>query len=404
MLKFLTSGESHGPGYVVILEGLPAGLPLTAAIINRDLARRQRGYGAGPRMKLERDRAHILGGVLEGRTTGAPLGLWIANHNHRQWQGKAIAPMTVPRPGHADLTASLKYAYPDLRPALERASARETVARVAVGAVCRHLLAQFGIRIGGYVRAIGQAEAPPDDLSLEARAQNAENNDVRAPNPAAAEAFRQEIQAAIQARDTVGGVVEVFASAVPAGLGSHVHWERRLDARLAAAMLSIPSAKGVEIGEAFANARRRGTQAHDPIHIAPDGTLHRPTNRAGGLEGGITNGQPVVVRVAFKPIATTLTPQPSADLLTGQPTPTRYERSDFCHVPRAVPVAEAMLAFVLADALLERLGGDTLETLQARFAALPALHRTAFRLDGQPHAWWPADSAPDLPPETSQEP
>ncbi len=389
MLTFLTSGESHGPGYLVILEGLPAGLPLPADVIDRELARRQRGYGAGPRMKLERDRVHILGGVLEGRTTGAPLGMWLANRNHTQWQGKAIPPMTVPRPGHADLTAALKYGYPDLRPALERASARETVARVAVGAVCRHLLAQFGIRIGGYVRAIGQAEADLDAaFPLDARAQAAETNDVRAPTPDAAEAFRAEIQAAIQARDTVGGIVEVFALGVPPGLGTHVHWERRLDARLAAAMLSIPSAKGVEIGDAFANARLRGTQAHDPIAITPEGALHRPTNRAGGLEGGITNGQPVVVRVAFKPIATTLTPQPSADLRTGQPAETRYERSDFCHVPRAVPVAEAMLAFVLADALLERLGGDTLEALQRRFAALPALHRDAFRLDGEPHRWW----------------
>ena len=392
MLTLLTAGESHGPGYVAILEGLPAGLPLPAAVIDRELARRQQGYGAGPRMKIERDRVRIVGGVLEGRTTGAPLGLWLENRNHTQWAGKAVPPMTVPRPGHADLTAALKYGYPDLRPALERASARETVARVAAGAVCRHLLAQFGIRIGGYVRAIGQAEADLDPTTpLEARAQAAETNDVRAPTPEAANAFHAEIQAAMQARDTVGGIVEAFALGVPPGLGTHVHWERRLDARLAAALLSIPSAKGVEIGDAFANARRRGTQAHDAITIAPDGSLQRPTNRAGGLEGGITNGQPVVVRVAFKPIATTLTPQPSADLHTGQPAETRYERSDFCHVPRAVPIVEAALAFVLADALLERLGGDTLDELQARFAALPHPHRDAFPLDGQPHTFWPPE-------------
>ncbi len=395
MLSFLTAGESHGPGYLAILEGLPAGLPLPATVIDHELARRQRGYGAGPRMKIERDRVRIVAGVLEGRTTGAPLGLWLENRNHTQWAGKAVPPMTVPRPGHADLTAALKYGYHDLRPALERASARETVARVAVGAVCRHLLAQFGIRIGGYVRAIGQAEADLDPTTpLEARAQTAETNDVRAPTPQAAEAFHAEIRAAIEARDTVGGIVEAFALGLPPGLGTHVHWERRLDARLGAALLSIPSAKGVEIGDAFANARR-GTQAHDPITITPDGTLHRPTNRAGGLEGGITNGQPVVVRVAFKPIATTLTPQPSADLHTGQPAETRYERSDFCHVPRAVPVVEAALAFVLADALLERLGGDTLDELQARFAALPRLHRDAFPLDGQPHTFWPP--APQTP-------
>ncbi len=392
MLTLLTAGESHGPGYLAILEGLPAGLPLPAAVIDRELARRQRGYGAGPRMKIERDRVRIVGGVLEGRTTGAPLGLWLENRNHPQWAGQAIPPMTVPRPGHADLTAALKYGYTDLRPGLERASARETVARVAAGAVCRHLLAQFGIRIGGYVRAVGQAEAELDPaFPLAARAQAAETNDVRAPTPAAAEAFHAEIRAAMQARDTVGGIVEAFALGVPAGLGSHVHWERRLDARLAAALLSIPSAKGVEIGEAFANARRRGTQAHDAITITPQGFLERPTNRAGGLEGGITNGQPVVVRVAFKPIATTLAPQPSADLHTGQPAQTRYERSDFCHVPRAVPIVEAALAFVLADALLERLGGDTLNELQTRFAALPRLHHDAFPLDGQPHTFWPPE-------------
>ncbi len=392
MLRYLTAGESHGPGYLAILEGLPAGLPLDEDLIAAQLARRQRGFGAGARMKIERDRARIISGVLEGRTTGAPLGLWIENRNHAQWQGRAVPPMTVPRPGHADLTAALKYGYHDLRPALERASARETVARVAVGAVCRHLLAQFGIRIGGYVRAIGEAEAEEAEiagLSLAARAEAAEKFLTRAPTASADTAFRAQIEAAMQARDTVGGIAEAFALGVPPGLGSHVHWERRLDARLAAAMLSIPSVKGVEIGDAFANARRRGTQAHDAIMLAPDGSLQRPTNRAGGLEGGITNGQPVVVRVAFKPIATTLTPQPSADLHTGQPAETRYERSDFCHVPRAVPVVEAALAFVLADALLERLGGDTLDELQARFAALPRLHRDAFHLDGRPHRWWP---------------
>ncbi len=391
-MRYLTSGESHGPGYLAILEGLPAGLPLPTAVIDRELARRQRGYGAGPRMKIERDRVRIVAGVLEGHTTGAPLGLWLENRNHAQWAGQAVPPMTVPRPGHADLTAGLKYGYSDLRPALERASARETVARVAVGAVCRHLLAQFGIRIGGYVRAIGEAEAAAADLAglpLTARAEAAESRDTRAPTPAADAAFRSQIEAAMRARDTVGGIVEAFALGVPPGLGSHVHWERRLDARLAAALLSIPSAKGVEIGDAFANARRRGTQAHDPIVLAEDGSLTRPTNRAGGLEGGITNGQPVVVRVAFKPIATTLAPQVSADLHRGQPAETRYERSDFCHVPRAVPIVEAALAFVLADALLERLGGDTMAELQARFAALPRLHRDAFHLDGQPHTFWP---------------
>lgn len=296
--------------------------------------------------------------------------------------------MTVPRPGHADLTAALKYGYSDLRPALERASARETVARVAAGAVCRHLLAQFGIRIGGYVRSIGKVTARTENTPLEERASIAEGNDLRCPDPEALEAMRAEVKDAMQARDTVGGVIEAFAVGLPVGVGSHAHWEKRLDARIAAAMLSIPSAKGVEIGEAFANSRRRGTQAHDPILINEDGSLTRPTNRAGGIEGGISNGEPILVRVALKPIATTLSPQQSADLLTGKPTKTQYERSDFCHVPRAVPVVEAMLAFVLADALLDALGEGTMDALLARFAQMPRPHLRAARVDGFAHKFW----------------
>ena len=388
MLKLMTAGESHGVGYIVILEGLPSGLPLSAEVVNRELARRQRGFGSGARMKIERDRAEIVGGVMEGLTTGAPLGMWIANRNHEQWKGKEIPPMTVPRPGHADLTAALKYGYSDLRPALERASARETVARVAAGAVCRHLLAQFGIRIGGYVRSIGKVTARTENTPLEERASIAEGNDLRCPDPEALEAMRAEVKDAMQARDTVGGVIEAFAVGLPVGVGSHAHWEKRLDARIAAAMLSIPSAKGVEIGEAFANSRRRGTQAHDPILINEDGSLTRPTNRAGGIEGGISNGEPILVRVALKPIATTLSPQQSADLLTGKPTKTQYERSDFCHVPRAVPVVEAMLAFVLADALLDALGEGTMDALLARFAQMPRPHLRAARVDGFAHKFW----------------
>ncbi len=388
MLKLMTAGESHGVGYIVILEGLPSGLPLSAEVVNRELVRRQRGFGSGARMKIERDRAEIVGGVMEGLTTGAPLGMWIANRNHEQWKGKEIPPMTVPRPGHADLTAALKYGYSDLRPALERASARETVARVAAGAVCRHLLAQFGIRIGGYVRSIGKVTARTENTPLEERASIAEGNDLRCPAPEALEAMRAEVKDAMQARDTVGGVIEAFAVGLPVGVGSHAHWEKRLDARIAAAMLSIPSAKGMEIGDAFANSRRRGTQAHDPILINEDGSLTRPTNRAGGIEGGISNGEPILVRVALKPIATTLSPQQSADLLTGKPTKTQYERSDFCHVPRAVPVVEAMLAFVLADALLDALGEGTMDALLARFAQMPRPHLRAARVDGFAHKFW----------------
>jgi chorismate synthase len=255
--------------------------------------------------------------------------------------------------------------------ALERASARETTMRVAVGAICRAYLAQFGIAVGGYVTSIGEVEADlADDLPYAARFAAAEENDVRCPDPAAVERMRATIWDTMQAKDTLGGVFEVVALGVPPGLGSHVHFDRKLDARLAAAMLSIQAMKGVEIGPAFENARRRGTQVHDEITLDEDGSLRRKTNRAGGLEGGVTTGEPIVLRVAMKPISTTLTPLMSVDLATGQPAPTKYERSDFSAVPRAVVIGEAMAAWVLADALMEKLGGDSLEEQLPRFAAL----------------------------------
>ncbi len=394
-LRFLTAGESHGPGLVAILEGLPAGLPLSPQVIDRELARRQQGLGRGPRMRIEQDRVHILAGVLEGRTTGAPLALWIPNRDHARWRGRAVQPFTTPRPGHVDLAAALKYGYTDLRPGLERASARETAARVAVGAVCKHLLAQFGIRVQGYVTAIGPVQAQVAGIPLAERGARAEASPVRCPDPQASARMEVAIRQAMQDRDTLGGIIEVVAWPVPPGLGSHVHWDRRLDARLAAAVMSIPAIKGVEIGEGFAQARQPGTQAHDPIHLEGD-RLTRPTNRAGGIEGGISNGQPILVRAAMKPIATTLTPQPTVDLATGQPTQTTYERSDFCPVPRAVPVVEAVVAFVLADALLEKLGGDTLTELRERFARLPQPRLQDLHIDGQAHTFWP--EAPDAPP------
>ena len=393
-LRFLTAGESHGPGLVAIVEGLPAGLPVDETQLNHELARRQRGLGAGPRMRIERDRARILAGVLEGYTTGAPVALYIANRDHAKWQGREVPPFTTPRPGHGDLAAVLKYGYTDIRPALERASARETAARVAVGALLKQLLARVGIRVQGYVTAIGpvQATAVPEDIPT--RWARAEASPVRCPDPQAAAAMEDAIRAAQQARDTLGGVIEVVALGVPPGLGSHVHWDRRLDARLAAAVMSIPAIKGVALGDAWAQARLPGTQAHDAIRRAGP-RLTRPTNRAGGVEAGISNGQPVVVRAAMKPIATTLTPQPTVDLHTGAETETRYERSDFCPVPRAVPVVEAMVAFVLADALLEKLGGDTLAELEARFATLRQATVTDAALDGRKHRFWPAP--PDQP-------
>jgi chorismate synthase len=387
-LRFLTAGESHGPVITAILEGLPAGLSLTNEVIDHELVRRQKGYGAGPRMQIEKDAVTILGGVLEGATTGAPIALQIANKDHQKWRGREIDPFVTPRPGHADLTGALKYGYNDLRPALERASARETAARVAVGAICKHLLAQFKIQVGGYVSAIGEVIADLESIPLEERAALAEESQVRCPDPAAAESMSDAIQAIMQARDTLGGIIEVLALGLPPGLGSHVHWDRRLEARLGAAVLSVQAIKGVEIGPAFDNTRKPGTQVQDPI-LLEDEQLVRPSQRDGGLEGGITTGQPLLIRAAMKPIATTLTPQQTVDLKSGKAVETQYERSDFCPVPRAVPILEAMISFVLADALLEKLGGDTLEEMQTRYQALPQNRLSDFDLDGEGHVWWP---------------
>ncbi len=380
LLRFLTAGESHGPVLTAILEGMVAGLRVTAETINRDLARRQSAYGAGGRMKIERDEVRITGGVMAGLTTGAPISLEVANLDYKAWAARDVPPMTIPRPGHADLTAAIKYGYRDLRPALERASARETTMRVAVGALCRAYLAQFGVTIGGYVTGIGDVEATiPNEQSYGERFAQAEVSDVRCPDPTAAEAMRRHIRDVMQAKDTLGGVFEIAALGVPPGLGSHVHFDRKLDGRLAAALMSIHAIKGVEIGPAFANARLRGTQVHDEIirrdvpgtsEVPGTSRLSRASNRAGGLEGGITTGEPIVLRAAMKPIATTLTPLQSVDLATGQPAATRYERSDFCAVPRAVVIGEAMVAWVIANALMEKLGGDSLAEQLPRFAAL----------------------------------
>jgi len=391
-LRFLTAGESHGPVLTAILEGMPAGLPLSMEGIQQDLRRRQQGYGAGPRMKIEQDKAQLVGGVLDYGagpvTTGAPLAFLIENYDYDKWRGQSIAPMTTPRPGHADLTGALKYGYGDLRPALERASARETAARVAVGAVCRQLLAQFGVQVGGYVSAIGEVSVHVEELPIVERFARATLNDVACPDGAAAEAMHARIRQAMADRDTLGGVIEVFALGLPPGLGSYVHWERRLEARLGAAVLSIQAIKGVEIGPAFENARLPGTQAHDAIELDGENLL-RPTNRAGGLEGGITNGQPLHVRAAMKPIATTLAPQHTVDLVNGEETSTQYERSDFCPVPRAVVILEAMIAFVLADALIEKLGGDSLDEMRPRFEALRRPRLSDLHLDGEEHVFWP---------------
>lgn len=370
MLRFLTAGESHGSGLTAIVEGLPAGLALDRDHIDAQLRRRQKGYGSGGRMKIEKDSVCLAGGVLNGQTTGAPVALRIENRDWANWREKSVRPMTVPRPGHADLTGAIKYGYRELRLALERASARETAARVAVGAICQQLLAEFGIVVGCYVVQIGDVVAVlPEDLSYPDRFAQAEEDNVRCPGPDAARAMRACIREALAAKDTLGGVFEVVTLELPPGLGSHVHWDRRLDARLMAAVGSIQAVKGVEIGPAFENATRRGTEVHDEIFVQGD-RIVRQTNRAGGLEGGITTGQPLLVRAAMKPISTTLTPLRSVDLVTGQPAATCYERSDVCAVPRAAVVGEAMVAFVLAGALLEKLGGDSLDEMRPRFVAL----------------------------------
>ena len=371
MLRFLTAGESHGPMLTAILEGMPAGLPLAPADLERDMARRQQGYGSGGRMQIERDRARVTGGVMNGLTTGGPISLLIENRDWKNWAERDITPLTTPRPGHADLTGTIKYGYRDLRLALERSSARETAARVAVGAIARRLLAEFGIAVGGYVTEIGGVAASlPEPPDYPARFAAAEASEVRCPDPAASARIQEAIRQVKIDRDTLGGVIEVVALGLPPGLGSHVHYDRRLTGRLAAAVCSVQSIKGVEVGPAFDNARRRGTQVHDAIDVDDAGRLVRRSNRAGGLEGGMTTGEPLVVRAAMKPISTTLTPLPTVNLATGQPDQTVYERSDFCATPRAVVVIEAMVALVLAGELLRKLGGDSLDEMRPRFAAL----------------------------------
>jgi chorismate synthase len=406
-LKFLTAGESHGPVLTTILEGIPAGLPLSSENIDPDLVRRQRGYGAGPRMKMERDHAEILSGVMAGETIGAPIAMQIINLNHKKWRGHEIAPFTTPRPGHVDLAGAIKYGYQDLRPGLERASARETAARVAAGAVCKQLLAQFGIQIFGYVTSIGAVNADLGAIPIAERGQLAEENDIRCPDHAAAEKMRQRIRQIMDERDTLGGTLEVVALNLPPGLGSHVQWDRKLEARLGAAILGVQAMKGVEFGPAFENTKLPGTQVHDTIRLEKGvqintdsknilenpaksaAQLIRPTNRAGGLEGGITTGQPLIIRAAMKPIATTLTPQQTVDLATGAETPTVYERSDFCPVPRAVPILEAVTAFILADALLEKLGGDSLAEMKPRFEQLRQANLDDLQMKNSPQVFWP---------------
>ena len=373
MLRFLTAGESHGKGLVIVIEGLPAGLPLSEDYVATDLRRRQGGYGRGRRQKIEQDRAEIISGVRHGKTLGSPIAMMIENRDWVNWTEQMSVDLTGEvdkvtrlRPGHADLAGIVKYDFDDVRNVLERASARETAARVAVGAVCKRFLEEFGMAFCSHTVRIGSVEAEiPPEIDWDA----VEESAVRCADAASAERMVAAIDEARNAGDTLGGVVEGRVSNVPMGLGSHVHWDRKIDGLLAQALMSIHSVKGVEIGAGFDATRLTGSQVHDVILPLGQWGSGKPwaraTNNAGGTEGGITDGQDIVVRVALKPIATLPRALPSADLRSGEEIPAHYERSDVCVVPAAGVIVESMCAIVLATAALEKFGGDSLgETLR----------------------------------------
>jgi chorismate synthase len=373
--RYLTAGESHGKGLTVVVEGLPAGLRLSEDDIARDLARRQGGYGRGGRMKIEQDRAEITGGVRHGLTLGSPVSLWIENRDWVNWTEKmAVEPVDVVtervtrlRPGHADMPGAMKYGFDDVRNVLERASARETAARVAAGAVAKRLLAEFGVAFHSHTLAIGGVRSAATAIDWDAL----ESDPVRCADTEAGRAMVAAIDAAKHDGDTLGGEVEVQASGVPVGLGSYVHWDRKLDGRIAQAICSINAFKGVGFGFGFGGTDLRGSQVHDVILPADrwDGHPWRhATNHHGGIEGGMSTGETIVVRCAVKPIPTLAHPLPSVDLDTGEEVLAHYERSDVCVVPAAGVVAEAMVALVLADAWLEKFGGDTLGAIRAAVA------------------------------------
>ncbi len=378
MIRFLTAGESHGPGLVAIVEGLPAGLPVAAAGLSYELQRRRMGYGRGNRMKIEKDELEILAGVRHGRTLGSPVAVLIRNTEWPRWReemspepGEPRRTMTTPRPGHADLAGMLKYDTHDARDILERSSARETAARTIVGYLCKQLLAEVGVGIVGHVVAIGSVAASADRLPVPEDRDRLEESPVRVLNEADEHAMIAEIDTARADRDTLGGVVEVIAYGLPAGVGSHVHWDRRLDARLAEALMSIQAIKAVEVGDGIATARERGSSAHDEIFYE-DATWRRNRDRAGGTEGGMSTGQPLRVRASMKPIATLMRPLASVDVTSKEPDVAFRERSDTCAVPAAAVVAEQMVAYVLADELQRSLGGDTVQDFRRSFAAYRA--------------------------------
>lgn len=383
-LRYLTSGESHGPALTAIVEGIPANLAVSEEDINRHLARRQEGYGRGGRMKIERDQVAFLSGVRWGKTLGSPVTLSVTNRDWQNWD-KKMSPcaadrvegiaVTHPRPGHADLSGMIKYRQDDARNILERSSARETAARVAVGALCLAFLRDLGIEVLGYVAEIGGIAASGMDEEYRRRFAASEGSQCRTFDPGAEEQMIAAIDKARADGDSLGGVVEVAVLGLPVGLGSHVQWDRRLDARLAAAMMSIQAFKGVEIGLGFEAARRPGSRVHDEIGYE-GGRFLRRSNRAGGLEGGMTNGEVVVVRGAMKPIPTLYTPLQTVDFRTKEVIAAAVERSDVCAVPAAAVVAEAMVAVEVAGAVLEKFGGDAMEEVRERFAAWDAYVRS----------------------------
>jgi chorismate synthase len=375
--RFTTAGESHGPGLVTVVEGLPAGLELRPADLDSDLARRQLGHGRGGRMKIEKDRAEVTSGVRHGRTLGSPVTVRIENRDYRNWEERMnpwpveaeVEEVHLPRPGHADLAGVQKYAFSDVRNVLERASARETAARVAAGALAKAFLGALGVTVLSHVTRIGSVTAPaPDELSPD-DFDGVDESPVRCLDAAASDAMVAEIDAARKANESLGGVFEVRAFGLVPGIGSHVSWEDRLDGRLAQAVMSIQAMKGVGIGDGFDLAGRVGSQAHDEIFWSEERGYHRETNHAGGVEGGMTTGDPLVVRGAMKPLPTLTKPLRSVDIATHEPAQALRERTDSCTVPAAGVVGESMVALVLAAAYREKLGGDHIEDALAALAA-----------------------------------
>lgn len=393
MITFLTAGESHGPKLTGIIEGIPAGFSLNIAALNNDLARRQQGFGRGGRMKIEKDQVSITAGYQNNLTTGAPIAIEINNIDYKNWQDRNITPMSIPRPGHGDYVGALKYDHHDLRVSLERSSARETAMRTAVGSICKQILGNFGIKILGYTTRIGHISFDTSkafDKDYEEFYENSLQNEFAFADLSQIENIKNHINQVMHQKDTLGGIFEIIGINIPPGLGSYVHYEHKLDGQLAQAMLSIPAMKAFEIGEGIKNACLMGTQVHDEFKLDDQGQINRLSNRAGGLEAGVTNGMPLVVKVYMKPISTTLKPLQSIDLANKQAAYTVYERSDFCAVQRAVVIGEAMMSFVLLKALIKKLGGDSKSSMLKHFSLMHKGHISDFYLS---NAAWRFDYA-----------